>query len=440
MADQRTPQGSRWRSLRRDISRATFFLTTNFVRLIAPALALPTITPTSTTSSTAAAPSTTSPAGGDRDGSFQILADGTQDIAALVGIFATDSVERYAIDYSRGYLATVVSTLSLLGLLGYVRLLFKLSLGAERCQKAGLDLKALRPMFGIQDEDYVPADKIHEVCYVERMRQDGCVKWRVMKRIRHTGESLQLVADDKRFRRNEPDHRDIGSKWLTVRYIDSIEHSRFRGHPLLSQFLSIAIGARHSLVLLFLSTICVGATCFSIAPFAGAFRHQPWTYYYATIGLFCSIIIPNTMWNWVHMQEHHPHGMSDWTTFCGWIRKGGKFPDEDSLKSRSLDMKDAFALSRNGPGFTTYDVKLVGERLRKGLQVLSFVAALSILVGSVFLKTSASRNHTYPLLKLYLPVRRSPSSYNQKFRYLVVNSRCAGAHSCCRLGLGSRIR
>ena len=34
----------------------------------------------------------------NRDNDFQVLADGTQDLAALVGLFATDGVERYTID------------------------------------------------------------------------------------------------------------------------------------------------------------------------------------------------------------------------------------------------------------------------------------------------------------------------------------------------------
>lgn len=36
------------------------------------------------------------------DSAFQTIATGTQDLAALVGLFATDSVERYSVDYSRG--------------------------------------------------------------------------------------------------------------------------------------------------------------------------------------------------------------------------------------------------------------------------------------------------------------------------------------------------
>ncbi len=351
---------SKWRSLLRDISCTSFFLASNLIRLIPLASALPTDTLTSTTSSATAATSAISPNSSSRDGSFQILADGTQDIAALVGIFATDSVERYAIDYSRGFLSTAVSNLSLLGLLGYVRLSVKLSLGAERCQKAGLDLKALRPIFGIQDEDYVPADKVHGVYYIERTRKDGKVQWRVEKKIRHTEETCQLVAGSET---NGP--LEITSQVL---------HFRNRGNflrisGLVPPLLSNLIDAKY-LVMLLLSTLCsslcIGVTCFSIAPFVGAFEHQPWTYYYATFGLFGSVIVPNAMWRWVDTQEHQPleHLANSYYPAIA-----------------SLEMKGAFAVSQNGSGFTIHDVKIVGGWLRKVLQVLSCLASLSILLG-----------------------------------------------------------
>ena len=72
----------------------------------------------------------------DRSSVFQVLADGTQDLAALIGLFATDSVERYSVDYSRGYLSVAMATCSLLGILGYVRALVKLAMGAKACEGA----------------------------------------------------------------------------------------------------------------------------------------------------------------------------------------------------------------------------------------------------------------------------------------------------------------
>lgn len=72
----------------------------------------------------------------ERQGTIQTIAGGTQDLAALVGLFATDSVERYSVDYSKGYLSVAVATSSLLGILGFVRALVKLGMGSKWCQDA----------------------------------------------------------------------------------------------------------------------------------------------------------------------------------------------------------------------------------------------------------------------------------------------------------------
>ncbi len=226
-------------------------------------------------------------------------------------------------------------------------------------------------MFGIQDEDYVPADKVHEVYYVQRTRKVRMVKWRMEKRIRHTEESFPPVAgsrDDGSF--------DINSSYMFYdRYMESFIRF-FSG--LMPPLLTKLIDARNLTVLLLsslCSSLCIGVTCFSIAPFAGAFEHQPWTYYYATFGLFGSVIIPNVIWSWVHMQEHHPLEYSDWVTLYSMN------PDTDYPTTSSLGMKSAFAVSPNGLGFTTYDVKIVGGWLRRVFQILSCLASLSILLG-----------------------------------------------------------
>ena len=69
--------------------------------------------PSQPTSNTSFSDDNTNP---NRGNGFQILADGTQDLAALVGLFATDGVERYTIDYTRGFLPPVTAPPSLFGL------------------------------------------------------------------------------------------------------------------------------------------------------------------------------------------------------------------------------------------------------------------------------------------------------------------------------------
>lgn len=71
---------------------------------------------------------------GDRGSNpITIIADGTQDLAALIGLFCTDSVEAHAVDFTKGYLNVAASQCSLLGILGYVRALAKITMGLESC-------------------------------------------------------------------------------------------------------------------------------------------------------------------------------------------------------------------------------------------------------------------------------------------------------------------
>lgn len=372
-AEQRSSkadESSRLRSFRRDLKRAFFFLASNLFRLIIPALAFPTPTVTTTASSTNPAPSATSSAGADRDSSFQVFADGTQDIAALVGIFATDSVEKYAIDYSKGYLATAVANLSLLGLLGYVRLLVKLGLGADGCRKAGFDMKALRPMFGVQDEEYVPTDAVHQVWYMRRKKTKGQVHWSVEKIMKHTEESFQLLKVNPLW---EAKGVEIVSIWL--------------------KFNNFLDGPTTFFLLPLLSTLCSALTCFSIMIFERPLKHHSWTYYYATVGLFCSIVISTMTWMWVHIQEQHPHGLSDWTVaepfdlsltvyFPRMLRKDLNSGYEQVFsKTSSLDLKDTFAFSRAGTGFRIYDVSTAERKFHFAIKFSSFLLSGSILIG-----------------------------------------------------------
>ncbi|OBT68200.1 hypothetical protein VE03_02365 [Pseudogymnoascus sp. 23342-1-I1] len=82
------------------------------------------------------------------DSTAQTIATGTQDLAALAGLFCTDSVESNALSMHQGYGTVVVSALSMLGLLGLVKSTIKISLGLERCRAAGFNLESLRGIFG----------------------------------------------------------------------------------------------------------------------------------------------------------------------------------------------------------------------------------------------------------------------------------------------------
>ena len=81
------------------------------------------------------------------------LASGSQDLAALLGLFCTDGVERNALANNFGWGTVVASSLSLLGVLGLVKSSIKLALGLKYCQQAGFNLDSIRGIFG-----YLPGE------------------------------------------------------------------------------------------------------------------------------------------------------------------------------------------------------------------------------------------------------------------------------------------
>lgn len=76
------------------------------------------------------------------------IANGTQDLAALLGVFGTDSVERNVLATQQGTISIAISSLSMLGLLGLVKSTLKITLGLDRCRAAGFNLDSIRGLFG----------------------------------------------------------------------------------------------------------------------------------------------------------------------------------------------------------------------------------------------------------------------------------------------------
>ncbi|RPA76305.1 hypothetical protein BJ508DRAFT_9991 [Ascobolus immersus RN42] len=137
----------------------------------------------------------------DRDSTFQILADGTQDLAALIGLFATDNVERNAIDFSRGIFAVSITSLSLFGLLGYVRALVKLSFGLPACVSAGFTTGPLRSILGVADVDLISPSELYDVIYFASSRSGpDRLRYRITKHVKHTVDSFPVA---KRFSENK---------------------------------------------------------------------------------------------------------------------------------------------------------------------------------------------------------------------------------------------
>jgi len=117
---------------------------------------------------------------GTASSAAQDLASGSQDLSALAGLFCTDGVESNALATQTGYGTVVVSSLSLLGMLGLVKSTIKIALGLEACSSAGFSLDSLRGVYGYRRGEITSEGKLYE-CYVTDVKwiyvRDTESKW-----------------------------------------------------------------------------------------------------------------------------------------------------------------------------------------------------------------------------------------------------------------------
>ncbi|KAL8687274.1 MAG: hypothetical protein Q9224_005200, partial [Gallowayella concinna] len=293
---------------------------------------------------------------GDRNSPFQVLADGTQDLAALVGIFATNSVERYAVDHTKGYISVASTTLSLLGLLGYVRALVKLGLGLLSCQNAGFDTRSLRPLFGIPDEDRLPSDAVHNVYYVERSRLAQNVRWKLVATRKHTVDSMPILD-------------------LAVQHpVDDVERVMIHSYCLNSRVENwYRFHAWYRIPMIF--AFMVALTCFPIAALRGRLWSHGWTMIHATFGLFFSLWVCSIMWSMVYAQEQLPKGDTDWIRR---VKEAGVCKQKSSL-----ERKDYFAFASSNYSYAMFDLKAVTGWPRIIARTVSLAGALSAIIGYI---------------------------------------------------------
>ena len=299
--------------------------------------------------STEAAPSSSTSS--DKDNNFKVLASGTQDLAALVGIFAADSVEPYAFNYSRGWLSPLGATLSLLGLLGYIRGLVKLALGREGCLRAKFNIDAERTFFGFLDQDWLPPGALHQVTYLQRERHADHVVWSTHRRIKHTSESMPIL----RVALSGLTSTDTNIVVNTCQLEYKIKHFRS--------------GYGHFVVPL-VSAIFVGVTTLAIIPLRTHPRQMSWSWYFATIGEFLAIFASFMLWSWVYAQEMLPHHRSEWAD---------RAPCDAHHSRSSLEKRDYFAFIQKGNRFVTFDLRAIKGRTRWLVRVTSFATAVLAL-------------------------------------------------------------
>ncbi|KAI9672531.1 MAG: hypothetical protein M1817_003297 [Caeruleum heppii] len=313
----------------------------------------------------------------ERRNTFQVLADGSQDLAALVGIFTTDSVERYVVDYSKGYLSVAVTTCSLFGILGWVRAMIKLAMGAEACEHAGLPTASLRPILGLARRDLLPAEDVTPVVYLQRREDEGQVEWRRLKRIVHTADSMPMTEikppqwPSSRHAscysqifwcsRSAPDNEGATySGWAqaipaAVRQWPWPEplSSKKRRLRSLSEFL-------HEHVLFpGMSCLSIVLSTLTLLVFDSS---GAWTRYMATAGLAGALLAGSLMWAWVYRQEHQPSEDDE---------KGFRHLPEHLAFFRTKEGYVAFE-ARAAVGFTRNLIRL-GSLCAAGIAALGYI-------------------------------------------------------------------
>lgn len=298
----------------------------------------------------------------DRGNGFQVLADGTQDLAALVGLFATDGVERYTIDYTRGFLPPVTAPLSLLGLLGYVRGLLKVSLGIEFCERAGISTASLRSYAGVRRRDVAQSERIVEVHYLERTIAESSVQWKTVKTVPHTQESMPLIAGGgkRALRDRRAYNASFGIAMCSLVRSGSTARMAF---------------ATCILCLAFTTSL----SSFMVALLAGPWV---WTRFFACLGLPLSSLVGGLPWCWVYIIEHLPFESCDW--FRSDWKEGTKLVAQSADDpGESLMRKNHFAYFARDDHFYIFDCRAVSILGLRTIRVSSFCATICITVAYI---------------------------------------------------------
>ena len=294
------------------------------------------------------------------DNYFQALADGTQDLAALVGLFATDGVERYTIDYTRGFLPPVTAPLSLLGLLGYVRALLKLSLGADFCERTGFSTGSLRSYAGVRHRDVPQNERIIEVHYLERKITDTSVEWRVVKRASHTEKSMPLVAG-------------VGKRALRDRRAFDPSFS--------VAMCSLARSGSTAMLAFGMCGLCLMLTTTLSSVMILMFK-APWTWarVFACIGLPASVLVGGLPWCWVYITEHLPFESSDWFR-SDWKDGTNVVARSAEVSGGPLMRKNRLAYFARDDHFYIFDCRAVSVRMLHVIKMATSCATVCITVA-----------------------------------------------------------
>ncbi len=109
------------------------------------------------------------------DSVAEAIASGTQDLAALAGLFCTDSVEENFLRMQLGYGTVLVSSLSLLGILGLTRGCLKLFLGLQNCNNAAFSPATIRGFYGYGKDESPENGKTFDTVICSTTNEDDYV-------------------------------------------------------------------------------------------------------------------------------------------------------------------------------------------------------------------------------------------------------------------------
>ncbi|KAF2006642.1 hypothetical protein P154DRAFT_221857 [Amniculicola lignicola CBS 123094] len=317
----------------------------------------------------------------DRSSTWQVLASGTQDLAALVGLFATDSVERYSVDYSRGYLGAAMAPGSMLGILGYVRALIKLAIGSEACVSAAFPTVPVRALLGTPDEDRLPGQELVTVTYIQRSVESGKVVWRRTKSIAHTKESMPATWAHSAVGRNLKPQLLLLEAGRQSKKIFSRQRPPYRWHLVVATLFT------------------TGVNSFAIFLIGEGWT---WSKYVASIITFVFLATSSLMWAYVYILEQVPLFSNDSTI---WLdTQGEKHNYTCGRVSLRTDQKStSFTFMESAGRYVLLPCSTLTQWKMVCCRIYSGVSAAFITVGYIC---------------QYIVVRNS--SQNESLRWLLI--------------------
>ncbi|KAA8626288.1 hypothetical protein A1F94_001347 [Pyrenophora tritici-repentis] len=317
----------------------------------------------------------------------QTLAGGTQDLAALAGLFCTDGVERNALSVQSGYFGIAASSLSLLGILGLVRSAIKVALGLRRCSNAGFNLDSLRGLYGYLLEESEEQKNRIECDYTEvAFGKTKSVKNGKVAIDTHIGNDKYdhvVIRRKKRF--FDPQLTpivNVGSDWPEKLYSKTVVNlGNLQREKSVSQS-PILIG-----LLLFL---CPGMTAWLLLVVSTTWNG---VLLFATLGLHISLplLISVPIWHGRNMSQPGAHmSVNAWN-----ILTGGKYESQPEEKKRLNKL--SFLHARVADGDVLHisgDRKLLDSERMQGLVLLPAIVCAIAYVCQYAVLTKASNRQS----------------------------------------------